>query len=352
MKKSMSIVLSVIFLFLSLQSMAIAEEVSQQEETEVKQQETANEYAKYIEFVKKLDIMPEQAFEGKLYMTRGEFADYVNNILFSGNSAAEAQTWIAEVFKEDNVDELILNSTITDSFSDVSQSHAYYNEIEKVKQFLVMTGTGNGTFSPDEIITFGEVGIAMVRLLGYGIQAQRTSYEATAFKLGIFNGLSYNQNQNITKNELAKVFYNCADVELMEADIKADRIEYSVSEENMLEKFLDVYKDKGQVITNSFTSIYGTDSLGKNKVLINNVIFNIDNAEYLNDYIGREVEYYYFDDGEVELPQIMIAETTNKDEAVCIPAKDIVEFRNYRFVYEKRAKNCDKNCKAWRCAYL
>lgn len=97
MKKSMSIILLVILLFLSLQSMAIAEEVSQQEETEVKQQETVNEYAKYIEFVKKLDIMPEQAFEGNLYMTRGEFADYVNNILFSGNSAAEAQAWIAEV---------------------------------------------------------------------------------------------------------------------------------------------------------------------------------------------------------------------------------------------------------------
>lgn len=183
-------------------------------------------------------------------------------------------------FREDNVDELIITSTVTDSFSDVSQNHAYYNEIEKVKQFLIMTGTGNGTFSPDKIITFGEVGIAMVRLLGYGIQAQRTSYEATAFVLGIFNGLSYNQSQNITKNELARVFYNCADVELMKADIKTGRIEYSVSEENMLEKFLDVYKDKGQIITNSFTSIYGTDGLGKNKVLINNVIYNIDNAEY------------------------------------------------------------------------
>lgn len=206
MKKSMSIILLVILLFLSLQSMAIAEEVSQQEETEVKQQETVNEYAKYIEFVKKLDIMPEQAFEGNLYMTRGEFADYVNNILFSGNSAAEAQAWIAEVFREDNVDELIITSTVTDSFSDVSQNHAYYNEIEKVKQFLIMTGTGNGTFSPDKIITFGEVGIAMVRLLGYGIQAQRTSYEATAFVLGIFNGLSYNQSQNITKKSLQECF--------------------------------------------------------------------------------------------------------------------------------------------------
>lgn len=65
----------------------------------------------------------------------------------------------------------------------------------------------------------------------------------------------------------------------------------------------------------------------------------------MNDYIGREVEYYYFDNGEVELPQIMIAETTNKDETVCIPAEDIVEFKNYKFVYENGRRTVTKTVK-------
>lgn len=348
MKKSISWILSAILL--SFQIPAIAEESQEilQESAEVNQEEQVNKYerySEYVEFVNILGIMPEEAFEGNLYMTRGEFADYVNNILFSGDGNAEVQAWVSEVFREDKIDELIIPSIVTDTFTDVSRSHTYYNEIERVKQFFVMNGTGNDTFSPDERITFGEVGTAMVRLLGYSMRAKLTSYEGTALELGVFDGLSYNKNNNITTYELAKVFYNCSDINLMKADINMGKAEYGISDENILENYMNIYKDKGQVISNSFTSVYAKDGAGKNKAAINDVVYNIENTEYLNDYIGREVEYYYFDDGDVDYPQILIAKTTNKDETVTIQAEDVVEFENYRFVYETKQRTVSKKIK-------
>ena len=125
-------------------------------------EETAVDYSKYIRFVQSVGIMPDDVIEVNKTVTRGQFADYVNNILFESGETSKAEAWFEDVFEDENYNQLIIPSGSAGYFDDVAESHMYYDSVRRVKEYLVMNGTGNRTFAPDREITFGEVAIATV----------------------------------------------------------------------------------------------------------------------------------------------------------------------------------------------
>ena len=65
-------------------------------------EETAVDYSKYIRFVQSVGIMPDDVIEVNKTVTRGQFADYVNNILFESGETSKAEAWFEEVFEDEN----------------------------------------------------------------------------------------------------------------------------------------------------------------------------------------------------------------------------------------------------------
>lgn len=344
MKKNISKILAAVLLLLSFQIPVIAEEAPSEEAALGSENE---KYSEYVELAEAVGIMEESTFEGNLYATRGELAEYINNILTYGSDEDTVREWVEEVFKEDKTDVLIPPTEASTSvFEDVSESHADYAAIKTVYRYRIMNGTGNGSFSPDERVTYLQAATALVRLLGYSTEAEESSHESVALSLGIFDGVPYNAEANVTKYELARIFCNCAEIKVMKANSsKWWSVEYGISDENMLEYYMSIYKTKGQLTGNAFTDIYGGEGLGKDRASANDTVYSIENTEYVNDLLGRDIEYWYFDDGEADYPQILLARMTGRDEAIVIPAADFEDFADNKILYESGQQIISKRVK-------
>lgn len=299
------------------------------------------DYSKYMEFVIRLGIMPKET-SGDEGVTRGEFADYLCNILFAGDDD-NTQEWLEEVLREDNYDVLMSPPNTAGYFEDVSSNHQYYKEILRVRENLIMRGTGNSIFEPDKKITYNEAAAAMVRILGYNVYIQDNNYMSVAKELDVFRGMKFSDNDFMDKNNTARMFYNCFDVELMKVNITSGGAVYEVDKGvNIYEKYMSVYKDRGQIIKNQYTSIDGDKAAQENTIEINGIEYSIESSLYLQDLIGRDIEFFYKMSDDMEYPVILWGYASNRDDADIISADDFISFKNYEFTYLSEDKTRTK----------
>ena len=125
------------------------------------------------------------------------------------------------------------------SFGDVKAGAWYENAVDFTAARGIVTGTGNGNFSPDGKLTRGQLLVMLMR--AYGIDPDTnlsnnfsdagntyyTGYLAAAKRLGITEGLGNNQyapNKQITRQEMFTLLYNTLKVngELPEGAEKAN----------------------------------------------------------------------------------------------------------------------------------
>ena len=296
------------------------------------------DYSYYLNFINKLGIA-EDVSGAKSVVTRGAFADYVSRILAESKNETNDS-----FFGDDNYNDLILPGENLGIFEDVPESSEYYNGVREVYRRSVMKGMGNGEFQPDSEISFKEVATAMVRLLGYNIQVKDNDYLSVAEGLGLFKGISYTADKKISLEELALVFYNCWDIDVMELKYEDGNVNYSIKNgTNIFEAYMSVYKYSGQLEKNPFTSIYGNGGAGKDNVIISGVEY-IDKADYeFYDYIGRDVEFFCKEDESADEKTILWGYLSGKDEAITVGADDVVGFENYRFTYYNGKREVSKN---------
>ena len=93
----------------------------------------------------------DKSYDTGAELTRAEFADI-----------------IARFFPEDTLD-----YSKDNKFHDVTAQHELAGSVNKAAHYGIMGGVGNGMFAPDEAVTREQIGIAMVRLLGYNLKAER-----------------------------------------------------------------------------------------------------------------------------------------------------------------------------------
>ncbi|MEL7656667.1 MAG: S-layer homology domain-containing protein, partial [Bacillota bacterium] len=124
-------------------------------------------------------------------------------------------------------------------FSDIKAGAWYQNAVEFAAARGIVTGTGNGNYSPDGKLTRGQLLVMLMR--AYGIEPDAnpssnfsdagntyyTGYLAAAKRLGITEGLGnnlYAPDKQITRQEMFTLLYNTLKVigELPEGAEKAD----------------------------------------------------------------------------------------------------------------------------------
>ncbi len=194
-------------------------------------------------------------------------------------------------------------------FSDVPKTHWAYGEIGAAYTLGIMNGMGDGTFAPDEPVTYLQAVKIAVATLGYGVQAESmggypSGYLAVASHREILQRVK--QETNMTRGNMANLLYNVMDAAPM---VKAGygtaaEGEYTVLEdETYLSYTRNIYTMEGMI-----EGVYGkalakySYSLQKDEAVIGGLLFkNCDAAAYL----GYKVKVYY-------------TETNDEYSALCV----------------------------------
>ncbi|GEM_PF-1412741 len=137
---------------------------------------------------------------------------------------------------------------LENAFSDVSKDAWYYDAVMFCAQNGITSGTGNGKFSPDSVLTRAQFIVLLMRAYGLDATANSannfkdagdtyyTGYLAAAKNLGITNGVGNNMfapNSQITRQDMFVLLYRVLDVldKLPENFIGASLMTYSDSDE-------------------------------------------------------------------------------------------------------------------------
>lgn len=257
-----------------------------------------------ITHLKNLGII-ESSMKEDDYMTRGEFAQIISNLI--GEAEPVAGTYL---------------------FADLSVEHKYHTAIQRCVQRGYMGGS-DGLIRPDDYITYIEAMTVMARVLNYADYAKNNGdytrgYYTTAKMLGILN------NTNITSSEqpmltadVAAMVYNAMKCNVNKlAQISPFYYEYTTVDKTLAYNMMSLNHKKGIMNFNGFMDITGNNIEGKYKVVIDNYGFSVRNFEMsFRNLIGQEVSVYYDDNYNI----VSIA-PTSENTVVKVERYDFVSY--------------------------
>lgn len=223
-------------------------------------------------------------------------------------------------------------------FPDVDENTKYRNEIVAAHSFGIVSGNGQ-TFRPNDSIGYAEAIKILVHILGYDIQAQAkggypAGYIAQASSLGI---RGYSSIDILTKSECAKVLLDALDVRVSEVfyrkteDGVIDKVYVSEGGDSLLYTTKGIYKTTGVVKNNGLSGLTSTDTYGKDRTVIGNVVYR-NNFAGMRDLLGYNV-YAYIKDNKENTDDILYAyEFGNNTLAVF--DEEYIDFANGVLEYE------------------
>ena len=219
-------------------------------------------------------------------MTRAEFANLVVNAMGYGEMA---QTLVNRGY-----------------FSDLGAS-PYVGEINLLYELNILSGTGEGTFGPDSLVTYPQVGKIMVNVLGYSNIVNNkdlSSYYYQASILGVYNDVDTTK-QYVTREAAYIMIRNCLEIDIMTVAFNMfGSGSYAVQEGNTLKSFLqtaehhNLIKLRGVVTGDSTTYIYEEFSKNKSNLIeIDGTVYKC-SFEVPRGLVGMAVDFYveYTDD--------------------------------------------------------
>ena len=228
-------------------------------------------------------------------ITRGEFANVIKNVL-------------GVTFGRKTI------------FSDVDENTAYYEGIYTCAEYKVMNGFGDGTFRPDDVITYKEAYKILVSLLEYDTIAGYEGgypygYYIVAKKLGITSFLSGVSYENyISWENLPRLIYEfllapCNDL----VAISDKTVSYAPSNESYLERHMKLSFKKGVITADEEGSIeIENNSVSEDIIRVNGESFLYSHS--INDRLcGKYAEVIYDAENANKVKSIAFPEEYNRE---------------------------------------
>lgn len=106
-------------------------------------------------------------------------------------------------------------------FSDVKASHWACGYIKEAYNSGIIAGMGNGTYLPENNVTYEQTIKMLVCALGYGVKAEMKGgyplgYVKTGDEIGLLKGLEFNGKSNAKRADVAFLVYNALDIPILE----------------------------------------------------------------------------------------------------------------------------------------
>lgn len=212
-------------------------------------------------------------------------------------------------------------------FSDLKSNHEYYGDIITAYTLGLVSGT-DGKIMPDDVITSGQAGVILMRVLGYtavgGADADNLSELAS--RKGLLCGAS-----SMTWENVVKILMNMLDEQTVNANYNGGAAVYDKTGMTVLEDYLDVHEYNG--VLNGAADMYigGSSYLGSDETDIGGIIYKTGDLD-LRDSLGRRVKgYYKYDRDNDENVLLTVNDYNNK--LLVIDAEDLKSYQNHKIEY-------------------
>lgn len=106
-------------------------------------------------------------------------------------------------------------------FSDVRASHWASGYIKEAYNSGIIAGMDNGTYLPENNVTYEQAIKMLVCALGYGVKAEMKGgyplgYIKTADEIGLLKELEFNGKSNARRGDIAILVHNALDIPILE----------------------------------------------------------------------------------------------------------------------------------------
>ena len=131
---------------------------------------------------------------------------------FSPNTQLTRAQFCAFVIRMTGQENLVATAARKNLFSDVPSGSWYAGYVNLAYENGLINGHGNGTFGPEDCVTYGQAATILLRVLGYSSaevgSVWPSDYTTFLSSLGIGQGLSLSDSQNLTRRQAAILLYH------------------------------------------------------------------------------------------------------------------------------------------------
>ncbi|SHM15127.1 S-layer homology domain-containing protein [Caldanaerovirga acetigignens] len=299
--------------------------------SDVKDEDLSDALARLVA-LKIIDGYPDGTFKPNNNITRAEFAKVVVTSLGLGNAAQYAQGMT--------------------KFKDVTAAHWASGYIKVASDLGVVNGYPDGTFKPENNVTYAEAITMIVRALGYEPKAQALGgypggYLAIAAEKGITDKVNVVSTLAATRADVAKMVNNSLDVNLMEQTGFGTNVTFQEVDKTLLTAKLNVkeYKDYRVVATPKVDSKLDKDEIKIKSKDGSISTFKVGDFVKADELLGLKLTAWVKDDkiifvdyDEAQVVFDMVAENSDGKEISLIKADDTYDFAEDVTVYVDHTK--------------
>ena len=287
------------------------------------------------------------SFKPSQAVTRAEFVTALHNAVSywsngeSGDEDGDGFDWMAFFLGTAAKDlELIYPESEEEAaakggrrWTDVDENHWAYDKLVDVANVGVINGYPDGSFRPENPVTYNEAIKIILTFCGYKAVADQfggypDGYIKFANDNGLFRGLSATGDMPLSRMDVATLIYNSFELELV-SPTAADK-------KTFLNDVIGIYILEGTLSSTDITSIYSEERNDEYVAEIGGVEFSFDETQKdIRECIGREVRVF-LKKGEDDEYSLKSFELANKKEEVTVIDIELFEgYENNTFYYRK-----------------
>lgn len=261
-----------------------------------------------------LDIVSLDDYNPEARITRGEFAEYIAKMM--------------------DMQDLLGKLSESSPFVDVPDDYTYKSAVMLAYTLGLMIGDENGSFSPNNNITYAQAVKILVSAVGYDIAAlQKGGYPAGYLMVGASTGITRNTtpdyDSEIDMAAATRLIYNAMRVDIMSfSDYARSNYEVTLGSTLMNNKMQrnDIIMVRGIVTSNSITSFDDSAAFRKDEISIDGERYNNGGKNY-DALLGYAVEAYIISDGSGPETVKSAFKLPNHNSELRIDSESIIDFR-------------------------
>jgi len=230
-------------------------------------------------------------------------------------------------------------------FADVPPSHDSFKTVGVAHGLGLISGFG-GFFRPDENITYEEVIVIMVKLLGRNTSAEEKGgwsegYITAATSFKILSGFTISDfSAKAEREDVYKIVWNTliSDSLAVTDSFLHGEVNYTTKKgRNLLSEVMGVNYIDGLVTSVGISSILSNDGADYSKVVVDGFSFDGEYSKYI-DYLGLDVRAYYTGKSAADYKLLYLDEEFGNSKITVVPAEDVLDFANDEFTYYEKNK--------------
>lgn len=222
-------------------------------------------------------------------------------------------------------------------FADVNSETDYAGSVELLYRAGVVSGNDNAMYRPEDIVTYSEVIVMMVRALGYKdamTGLEMADYVKKASDIGFTHGIrGLTPDTGVTYGVLKTIIYNALKCKVLKIDSFADsKVEYKLGD-TALNEYFDIWSAEGVVTETEVTALMGETTVSAGEVMIGGEVYLAD-YKSAAEFLGQYIKFYYKSDEKYKDKTFLYAYDT-KSEVVLFGADDIDNYADRVYTVSK-----------------